>query len=228
MANRLSIVDLTQQNAIDQCEKLWWNSHLITNNEWMAVARNIEAQDWNWSWWSVGNWYIDNWLDNISTPNGNWTVWCYDDDNTYADPTWAWACSTERQLILSNWEKIWDLAWNVWEHTNKANTIDWSNYNSSSFSLSNACWWNAWYSWHLNDWVAQCSYTNWYTRTNYWPLWEYNASHWVWRIYSYNTSGSIFLRGGGAGDGASTGLFTLNLHRSSASQNSGVGFRCSW
>jgi len=47
MAGRLAIANITQPNAIQQCKDI--DTHLMTMNEWMAIARNIEAQDSNWS-----------------------------------------------------------------------------------------------------------------------------------------------------------------------------------
>lgn len=234
MPDRLSVANLTQPQAISQCWGLGSNYHLITNNEWMAIARNIEQQASNWSWGAVWNWYIDNWLDNITPPNWNGVVWCYDDDGIYTDPTWAWSCQNERQLSLSNWQKIWDLAWNVWEHVNKANTIDGTNFDSNSVALSNACWGNNWYSWNNNESITpaaawwSCNYQSSYTQAKYGPAWAtYTSDEWMWRIYSYNVANNIFLRGGHAYGGASSGVFTLHLYLAASAQGVSVGFRCS-
>jgi prepilin-type N-terminal cleavage/methylation domain-containing protein len=43
---------ISQENAIKECEKI--NAHLITNAEWMAIARDIEAQGANWTNGVVG------------------------------------------------------------------------------------------------------------------------------------------------------------------------------
>jgi len=231
MANRLSVVDITQPNAMTQCNDIW--THLITNNEWMAIARNIEAQNSNWSNWTVWDWYIDNWLDNITPANTNGTIWCYDDDSIYADPTWWETCSSERQLNLSNGTKIWDLAWNVREHVNKWNTLDWTNFNTNSFSTeamcSNNTWW-AWKWWYGTDSnsIESCTMISPYTKSSYWPAWDYNADNWMWRIYAtYTEDGdNIFLRGGSAINGPSAGVFALILNGTSSSQYYRIGFRC--
>jgi hypothetical protein len=92
--------------------------------------------------------------------------------------------------------------------------------------VSSACSnWNNRYSWSWNDWVDWCNFQNGYT-LNIWPLNGANANNWVWRIYSYNTSSNIFLRGGNASAGLSTGVFTLNLGWAEPAQNPDWGARC--
>lgn len=49
MAGKYPIVDITQAAAIDACKSMGEGYHLITNNEWMTIARNIEATSQNWS-----------------------------------------------------------------------------------------------------------------------------------------------------------------------------------
>jgi len=61
---RLPIADITQLQAISACQSMWAWYHLITNNEWMSIARNIEQQPVNWSSWEVWNWHIYNWVSN--------------------------------------------------------------------------------------------------------------------------------------------------------------------
>ena len=41
--------------------------HLITNNEWMTIARNIEANPTNWSNGITGSGYISNGVSNDAT-----------------------------------------------------------------------------------------------------------------------------------------------------------------
>ena len=46
---KFPIAEISQQEAIEACKSMWNWYHLITNNEWMTVARNIEQQAVNWS-----------------------------------------------------------------------------------------------------------------------------------------------------------------------------------
>ena len=41
-------VNISQTNAIAECAALGSSYHLISNNEWMTIARNAEAQGANW------------------------------------------------------------------------------------------------------------------------------------------------------------------------------------
>ena len=237
---------IRQWEAIDACK--WSTSnqyHLITNNEWMAVARNIEAQTVNLKDWNK----LYRWIDWWNGQNGeDWTLWCGKIwwQTTYRTaPAWTdnnslssnrSTCDDMRQNKLSNWALVWDISWNVWEQVNKSNVPGTSNdrttnswWNSNTDRLSNACWWNTFYSFYGNDWVAQCTYQNGYTYANMWPLTtNLNASNGIWRIYSFNTASNIFLRGGGGAHGTYSGLFTLYLGWYAANRDGGVGFRCSW
>ena len=205
----------------------------------MTIARNIELRADNWSSKIVWSWYISNWL---SADQTNWCTWTTSKltytslTRTRASKTWIWldiwantSCDTKRQLTLSNNEKIWDLAWNVWEHVNKWNTpTDWVNYNSSIIRLSNACWWNNWYNFSWSDYsYTQCAYINWYTYANIWPSTPLmNSTNWVWRLFSYNLTNPIFVRWGLSNHAACTGLFALALTWSSTAQDSSLWFRC--
>jgi hypothetical protein len=40
---------MNQSEAIAACKSLGQGYHLVTNNEWMTIARNIESQGENWS-----------------------------------------------------------------------------------------------------------------------------------------------------------------------------------
>ncbi len=52
----LPVVNITQGQAITACQSI--GAHLVTNNEWMTMARNIEQVPSNWSSGTVGNGYL--------------------------------------------------------------------------------------------------------------------------------------------------------------------------
>ena len=225
------ITEITQLEAMSECGEI--GTHLITNNEWMSIARNIEHQWTNWSNERIWSWYVENGLDNKLSGNPGITIWCYDDDDIYIDPTWWETCFLERQLMLSNGYKITDLAWNVWEHVNKWNTIDWTNFNTNSFSTESMCSNNTW--WKRKWWYGTDSFNYWtcmfispYTKEWYWPKWNYNADNWMWRIYATNTEDrdNIFIRWGGNTNAAYAGIYSLYLDWFSSTKYASVGFRC--
>ncbi len=215
-----AIADISQTNAIASCKSLWEWYHLITNHEWMTLARDIEANQVNWSWNAVGSWFIYN---GRSDELNMWCDWNW--DGNYAEPTWT-DCTEKRNdwksrniLILSNWEEIWDLAWNLWEHVNKANTtIDWTNYNL----------WKTWIIWSSswsnfdNDGKYDINDMKKYW-SNLW-LWLTNG---MWNIYYASwVLSSIFIRGGHSFNISNSGIFAMHLNRIESTKNVRVGFRC--
>jgi hypothetical protein len=69
-SRKYPIWELTQDDAIAACKTLWNGYHLINNNEWMTIARNIESVWVNWSTWIAGEWFIYNWV------SWDLTMWC--------------------------------------------------------------------------------------------------------------------------------------------------------
>lgn len=215
-ASGTSIRYIKQEAAIQACKNMWAWYHLITNNEWMTIARNIEQVDSNWSSWTTWTWFLYNW--NVAWADF-WT-WAWDDTIELAKTGWAINTDNRRALKLSNWQVIWDLAWNVWEHVNKANTIDWTNFsktNNKAFVLES--WSNADYI-ELNTYIW--NYFIDYVLPNNKSL---TKSNWVWSLRFYD--GTIFLRGGNASSWGNVGIFALILLWLEDSQTSSVGFRCS-
>jgi len=197
---------------------------LITNKEWMTIARNIEQVASNWSSGKVWEWYIYNGVSDSD-------MWCGDTDNTKAIYTWLprnWAtktgpggvesCDSKRVLTLSNWEQIWDFAGNVREHVNKADTVDGSDYNVWQTSV----WWVS----NGTDWDDDGVYA-WADMDKYWSIFHLWKDYWMWNVYYWNwVSSNIFLRGGDAYYAARAGVFTLYLYRTSSYADRYVGFRC--
>lgn len=54
MPGKYPIAEINQAEAIDACMSMGNGYHLITNDEWMTIARNIEANPSNWSSGTVG------------------------------------------------------------------------------------------------------------------------------------------------------------------------------
>ncbi len=61
VASGYPIANISQQTAAPYCSAVTVGgsaAHLITNNEWMAIARNAEAQGSNWSGGTPGSGYV--------------------------------------------------------------------------------------------------------------------------------------------------------------------------
>ena len=130
------IANLTEQEAINSCKSLWKWYHILLNSEYMSLARQVEFEANNWSSWEVLNWFIYNWV-SWDTVKGCDKTWWNIETYTYWTKTWPWNndCDSKRELILFNWQKVWDLAWNVNEYVNKANTLDWSWFDTWQTSI---------------------------------------------------------------------------------------------
>ncbi|MDP1710324.1 MAG: hypothetical protein Q8L46_00055, partial [candidate division WWE3 bacterium] len=138
VASGYPIANISHDTAKTYCTGVTLNgnaTHLITNPEWMTVARNAEAQAGNWTGVSVGSGYLfAGHNDNVpalarvasTTDTGNYRC-AYTDGapGTEAPST----CPTNtangqsgtagnqvRTLSLSNGAVIWDIAGNVWDH----------------------------------------------------------------------------------------------------------------
>jgi len=88
--------------------------HLVTEAEWLTVARDVLSVGANWSGGSVGNGYI--YSGHSDSVPYNILAASTDDDGYFGTSNTA-PSNQRRTLTLSNGEVIWDLAGNVWEWT---------------------------------------------------------------------------------------------------------------
>lgn len=110
-------VQIKQVDAIEKCQKLWKNYHLLTNNEWMAIAWNIESNVENWTSKTYWRWEIYSW--NNDTEPWKALSWSENDNDGYFNTldSFSTKFDQKRTLELPNWSIIWDFAWNVREMT---------------------------------------------------------------------------------------------------------------
>jgi len=210
------VVNLTQEEAIEACKKLWKWYHLITNKEWMTIARQIEFEKQNWK--SEEPWLFDT----LFLWNSNYSEnWCTDNTwpNDKATKTWDWDqnCFYKRKNTLFNGEIIWDFAWNVAEHVNKANTISWSWYDDNQTSL----------------WSSSDCYVEWNTlwdseRKQYWSLFWDTYLQWIWKVCRPSwVSNNVFIRGWAYWWGKVVWIYNLLLDkRNLGSKQNYIWFRC--
>ena len=179
----------------------------------MTLARNIEMEEVNWSWWGLWNGWLYRGISEETT------YWCDGNpDGEQAVPSTNTTCM-RRIHTLSNGSKIWDLAWNVWEHVDRSNNPSITTAQVWDGNLCNASWY-----WYTNGNPATTC------QTNYWP-----AIYTKWWVdmglgYVYNNSWTdkVFLRGCSANDTSNTGIFSMNLNGTLATQNINIGFRCAY
>lgn len=210
-------VSINQVNAKAKCQSLGVNYDLISNPEWMAIARNVENVDSNWT---------DGEVDSGCLKRGNvgGTNACTGGDSGYngADPESGAGRNALASLTLDNGEVIWDLSGNVWEWT------DWTLGGALSTNMSQA---NkpsqggtptaSWKEFTVIDTFSALAPAESILPDD--P--SFNASHGMGRYYA-GTSGGAARRGGDWNVGTYGGAFALALSRSSASTHTYIGFRC--
>ena len=103
--------------AINRCQALGDGYDLITNDEWQALARNIESVGSNWSGGQVGSGQGLS----VGYDTSSSFIAASKDDDKACESTVTDECNSttwhtnRRTFALSNGEMIWDVAGNVWE-----------------------------------------------------------------------------------------------------------------
>jgi formylglycine-generating enzyme required for sulfatase activity len=210
-------VSINQVNAKAECQSLGANYDLISNPEWMAIARNVENVASNWTDGAVGSGCLKR--GNVGGANP-----CTGGDSGYngADPESGAGRNALASLTLDNGEVIWDLSGNVWEWT------DWTLGGALSTNMSQG---NkpseggtptaSWKELTLIDTFSALAPAESILPDD--P--SFNASYGMGRYFA-GISGGAALRGGAWFDDTNAGAFALDLSLSSAFSDTGIGFRC--
>jgi len=205
---------ITQTAAITACTSA--GGHLITNNEWMTIARNVEQVDANWSGGTVdsGGLFRGNvGLDDALGYNGS-------------DPEYGTGRNAKASFTLSNGQVIWDLAGNVWEWTN--NTISCAAAACTTDEMPyDAVPGSEWIEFNTISTYGQLSYDEIRPSVSSWI-----STDGMGKLYTdadaAAPSGNVhaFLRGGRWGTASDAGAFALYLDYAPATSDAGIGFRC--
>ncbi|PJB23310.1 hypothetical protein CO112_01130 [Candidatus Dojkabacteria bacterium CG_4_9_14_3_um_filter_150_Dojkabacteria_WS6_41_13] len=239
VASGYSIAYVSQTEAITRCSTVivgGATAHLISNNEWMTVARNAEAQASNWSLGSVGSGYLfaghnDNApslaLIASTTDTGNNACAYTDTAGTTEAPA---SCPTntanntsstvgnqKRVLTMSNGSYIWDIAGNVGEWTN--DTIQGKDQPTGATPGAN--W---------REFTALTTYgTLTYDKVRPANV-LYDATYGMGRIFSdgtaSNTTVYAFIRGNSWMHTDYAGAFAADLGSPPGGEGWNLGFRC--
>jgi len=228
VASGFPIAQINQTEASTACGTIALGSttsHLITNAEWMTLARNAEAQNTNWSGGSVGSGYLyaghnDNQpakaLIASTTDTGNNACAYTDSAGTTEAPascptntasnTSGTAGNQKRVLSLSNGSSLWDISGNVWE---------W-NSDIQSTAIDTTAGWVEWN--HAN--IAAGA------RDLYGPSSSsYLSAQGMGKVYG-GALNNGFLRGAHWGGASTAGAFALYLTDAPAPRYNNVGLRC--
>ena len=241
--------DNTPNNAVAYCKARGW--HLITNNEWMTIARNVEIVQ-------------DNWCDKNGTNCGNLPgtmgkilVNGHNDSHNEAsmgqgalvaaaDKQPCFGTTTDgsnmcggkssqkRTWTLSNGEIIWDLAGNVWQWID-IQVIRKSQPQSKTNGKLDRNWlWSEFSPYGNNSVVVDQGTDPQITYDSFMPATpNMNSSFGVGRMFHHvgpvadpNIIDTI-IRGGNWRHGNDSGVFTIHMSPVPNTENiDDVGFRC--
>lgn len=223
-------VDGTGESAKSYCQNI--GAHLITNPEWMTIARNVEKVSANWcdrDGTNCGNppgtsgKILSN-GHNDSSPNralsaGPDEAPCFGTTTDGSDKCGG-KSSQKRTLTLDNGSVIWDFAGNVWQWVD-AQVPRKDEPRSIIPGAGNLAW--TWAEFQTVPASSDFSPSN--------PAW--NSAQGVGRIYHYNSIGDkdttiyTFIRAGNFRHGYDSGAFTIHMQPVPGKTNiDDIGFRC--
>jgi formylglycine-generating enzyme required for sulfatase activity len=194
---------------------------LISNDEWMTIARDIEGTAANWSGLVIGSGHIPRGHSDL-VPNNALAVTDTNDsyngtgNNSGEAPGSGW--EQKRTHVLSNGSTIWDLAGNVWEW------VDWDSSDGFYSAAPTGCV-DGGASAGQNDFnetINACSDGSGVTEV--YPLGGYTSAQSFGKWYG--GAGGTAIRGGVWNNGTVAGAFTLTLSIGPTFAFSGIGFRC--
>jgi hypothetical protein len=211
-------VNINQTEARIKCSSLGDGYHLITNAEWVTIAREAENNPTNWANGIIGSVISSGGGLYRGNVNLNNVISCGSGivlDGNIPGTNCLVGTRNKRTLNISG-NLIWDLSGNVWEWLN-----DTFNSNiESSLGKSES----RYYEWSEISGYDELKPSN----------STYDANYGIGRVYvdidDANPSGSIhaLARGSSWGGYSYAGAFTLNLILSPSSKGVNYGFRCTY
>lgn len=181
---------------------------LISNPEWIALAREIENDGRNWSGGEVGNGCL-------FRGNSGVTDACSYDG---ANPEFGSNRNSKARHFLESNEEIWDLSANYWE------MVDFTLGGSLEAAPSSCGTQDVWHA--LTDVPTLCPLFNTSDFTPSVTTYSTATGHGSYYGGYYNAPGGYIGRGGHYGHGVHAGLYTFNTYFLASDDWSPQGFRC--
>lgn len=203
---------ISQPDAITIGAAACSGCHLTTENEWLTIAHNVLSVASNWSGGSVESGYIYS-GHNDGVP-GSMIAASANDADGYSG-TGNTSGNQRRTLTLTNGQVIWDFAGNSWEWTTGAISSDFPGAAG----------------WAYREWNTISTPGGMDAKTipsfgtpaaNGW-----GSAQGIGQLYSRSDTAiaRVYTRGGGYGDLAGAGIFSLNLSTTSSNAGAALGFR---
>lgn len=213
-------VNLGLGPALSKCRSLGKEYNLISNPQWMAVAREIEAQRRNWTSNRIGEGQIYRGHSDGSPFN----ILSVKDVSDYYDQTQNSRENGREQRrvhYLSGDQKIWDFAGNTWS---------WVNWEESDHVVLGPrnCVNGAFEFYELNQEICNPEDLKEIQNNNLWASRsEWTSVQGIGKFLgSYGSTGGAARRGGHRSDGSIAGIYALSLSYPPESRLSYIGFRC--
>ncbi|MBP9758784.1 SUMF1/EgtB/PvdO family nonheme iron enzyme, partial [Candidatus Dojkabacteria bacterium] len=217
-------VNVSQTAAMTACSNLGAKYHLITNREWMTIARNLEQVPSNWTSGTVGTGAVySGHTDSVPF----YALVANTDDNQGYEGTGQTAPANQRRTHdLSNGEVVWDLAGNLWEWNSDLISCAGAVCNSLEMPYDAT---------PAEEWVEFTNLVS-YGKLSYDLIRPsdvtWNATHGFGRIYTDANEATPsgydhpFFRGGAWAGATDAGVLALRLSHASTFATTGLGFRC--
>lgn len=218
------IANITHTQALSACPTGY---HLITNDEWMAIARDAEQVASNWANNQIGSTVASG----GGLKRGNVGI---TDSASYngSDPEKGTGRNSKAMLTLSNGSTIWDISGNVWEHVSFTPSGTDATHQELDQPDATASGWNYYEFTDLNNNGANTFITG-HTdgKAVFRPSNDtWNSNYGVGKIYDNSNSvastARVFFRGGPWNRGSSAGAFNLDLNWLTSDSYGTVGLRC--
>ncbi|MBI3534076.1 MAG: hypothetical protein HY072_01130 [Deltaproteobacteria bacterium] len=227
-------VQITRNEAVIQCKKLGKDFDLISNSQWMTVARDIELNKENWRKNEIEKTEINiGHCDNapgtlkntpalsVLNPGDPWDGVKHGDSKEYE----IWAL--KRTHLLSFGEEIWDFGGNVWEWVKDYISLAFVPTDQPDCFKNSNCW----VGYNSSEWFLTSINAETYSK-QFAPFYKKLTHMQVGgKFFPQNPSlsGSEFamVRGGKWDGGQYGGIYAAWLYNfTSSSTSHEVGFRC--
>lgn len=202
-------------NSIQACQSQGWR--LITNREWMVLARQIEENSKNWLDLVVGS----------TNTQGGGLIFGNSDGSPPLDGYEPLTGKTRRTFYLKNNDVIWDFSGNTW---------NWVDFMETGNPLSgNVCGGFGRFGYLEDTQEDSCDFTGQFSqntaldkRFEIGPFQNYNSEHSAGKIGSSSSSSRFARRGGRwtSGETQHTGIYSLFFQDSVNVGSNSISFRC--